>query len=520
MNIQDIGIPDSQEIRDSYVNLDQRKHVTHGLRSISRTNWVFLVLIGLLLSSIFSINNGQGAFYYVACALAVATALSVCVIPLRLIAFPFATLVLLMPDLTQTSEQILAIGRTTSASLWQLPIGPISPAILVLVCLAVALLRFSLISTVRPYKMVFIYFFVISMSISLLHGYPQESIMRFIVDFKLVIVLYVSLLLFDAYFRTYPEETLRVTQIFFAFLVGSLLHQVIHYLVTPASSDVSGTYIHSSLDSGKGLVLAISFFALSKIGKGNRIFVWTLVACFTIYWLISYQTRWLIVTFALGLLIIYATYPVKRKILLAACVVPAFAIGAVILIALESEALRIMILRFSFIQDIGLDSSFVKSEVVRGSSIINSLNLLWEKNSVFTGMGYGSYFNDDYFPMPDVNISAFDAQSLQSGKFYRVHDFVFHFLFKFGLVGLAIYLWLFIKPLRQFWKNKRGIMQRQGGAELLIVLLGIAPTVITYMWFTGKGNIFCGFYIALCTSWLVHISKNDSESEFVNASYC
>ena len=206
-------------------------------------------------------------------------------------------------------------------------------------------------------------------------------------------------------------------------------------------------------------------------------------------------------------------YPIKRKLLLAALIVPTVSLGITALIVFESESLRIMLLRFSFLQGVGANTSIVDIDIVRGSSIVNSLNQLWERNGWLTGFGYGSWYSDDYLPMLNLNTTAFDEQSLVMGRFYRVHDFLFHFLFKFGIVGLGIYLWLFIKPLRQFWSGKREIMRMAGGAELLIVMFGIAPTVVTYMWFTGKGNIFCGFYIALSASWLFIFSRARGQTD-------
>lgn len=487
--------------------VERDRGIGYDLRIFSKVDCIVLVSIGLALSFVFNVDNSQGFLFPIAYSAAIAIAASVCIIPLRLIVLPFAVIVLLMPDLTQTAAQVEFAGRLTSASLWQLPVGPLSPAVLVLGCLGIALLRLSLVSTIRPFKTVFFYFFVVSVLVSLVHGYAQESMGRFIADFKIVSFLYVSLLLFDAYLRRYPEETLRITQLFFMFLIGSLLFQSMRALVAPSQAIAVQTYEHGSLDSAKGLVLAITFYSIAKLGKGSRVLVWALVACTTLYLLLSYQTRWLIVTFVLGLLLIYLVYPVKRKLLLAALIVPAVSLGIVGLLAVDSEALRIMLLRFSFLQGVGANTSIVDIDIVRGSSIVNSLNQLWEKNGWLTGLGYGSWYSDNYLPMQNLNATAFDEQSLELGRFYRVHDFLFHFLFKFGIVGLGIYLWLFIKPLWQFWVGKREIMRMAGGAELLIVLFGIAPTVITYMWFTGKGNIFCGFYIALCTSWLFIISR-------------
>ena len=74
------------------------------------------------------------------------------------------------------------------------------------------------------------------------------------------------------------------------------------------------------------------------------------------------------------------------------------------------ETIRIFLLRFSFFND--LSTIGTESEVVRVASIINSINLLWENNAFLTGMGYGSWYDDSYFPMLNLSNSAFDDDSL------------------------------------------------------------------------------------------------------------
>lgn len=482
------------------------------LRPIPRTNRFFLAFGALLLAMVFNINSGDGLIYYAAVALAVTVILSICIIPLRLIAIPVAVLIVLMPDLTQTVDQIDLVGRLIAASVWQLQFGPLTPAMLVLIFLLIALLRISLASTIQLHWVTFFYFFGAAILLSFLNGYPQESVSRFITDFKIPVFVYTSLLLFDAHFRKFPEDLLRTTQVFMMFLVGALVYQVI--IVTAfAPSDIIGrSYVHSSLDSAKGLTLAVTFFALAKVGKASRIVFWFLILCVTLSLLITYQTRWLLVTLFMGLLLVFFVYPLKKKLILALWFIPIFLVGIVTFVFLESEALEIMLRRFSFVQQLGSGVSFRDIEVVRTASILNSVQHVWDNNALLTGMGYGSWYDDDFVPMPNLTTAAFDQESLSLRRFYRVHDFGFHFLFKFGVLGLLIYLSLFLRPLRGLWSVRRAAMRNDGGAELFVVLFGIAPTVITYMWFTGKGNLFCGFYIALCSAWLSRINKTKAIS--------
>lgn len=470
---------------------------------VSRARCAQLLAVGLLLGAIFSIDANHGVLFYLARIITGTVALSVFVVPLRLIYAPFAIIVFLMADLTQTSQQVAEVGVVPTASIWQMAFGPVSPAVLVLFCLLVALLRLSRVTTLRLHRLIFFYFFVVSVFVSVFNGFLQESFARFIADFKILVFFYLSILFFGAYTRAFPRETLRVIQVFALFFVVSLLIQVLISFGRGESSLADSGYLHASLDSSKGLILVVTFFAIAKILQRRKVVLWSLILISSLYLMISYQTRWLVVTFALGLMLTIPLYPLRKRLALLAWAVPLVSIAAMTLIAFESEALKIMLVRFSFLGDINTASSLVDIELVRGSAIVNSTNHLWGKGSVLWGLGYGSWYSDNLIPMLDLNVSAFDEDSLQSGKFYRVHDFFFHFLFKFGVAGLLIYLWVFVQPLMQLWKSRRSILNRPGGYELLTGVFGIAPTVITYMWFTGKGGILSGLYIVICTFFVI-----------------
>ena len=469
------------------------------MRGITRLRGTQLLVFALLFGAIFTIDATNGPLFYAARLVTGLVALSVVIVPLRLIYVPFAVMMFLMADLTQTSQQVADVGIVPTASIWQLAVGPVSPAILVLLCLLVALVRLSRVTTLRLHRLILVYFLVVAVLVSAFNGYPQESFPRFIADFKILLFFYFSIMFFGAYTRAFPEETLRVIQVFALFFVVSLLVQALISIGRGESSLADSGYLNTSLDSSKGLILAVTFFAVARLVRGRQVALWSAITVISLYVMISYQTRWLVITFLLGLLLTLQLLPMRKRLKVVAWGIPVVSIAAIALIAFESEALRIMLLRFSFLENVGAATSIVDIELARGSAIINSMNHLWERGSVLWGMGYGSWYSDDFFPMADLGISAFDEESLQSGKFYRVHDFFFHFLFKFGVAGLLFYVWVFVQPLRQLWKARRSILRRQGGYELLTVVFGIAPTIVTYMWFTGKGGILSGFYVALCT---------------------
>ena len=177
------------------------------------------------------------------------------------------------------------------------------------------------------------------------------------------------------------------------------------------------------------------------------------------------------------------------------------------MIQIAPEVWRVTLLRFSFIENISTDASLEDIEWARAGSIYNSLNTVLDNRAFLSGMGYGSWFNDNYFPMPNLTISGFDEESLNSGRYYRVHDFSFHFLFKFGIIGIWIYAGSFFKPLSNIWKKRIYYRNDSFSRKVSIIIFGICPLALTYMWFTGKGLMFCAFYIVIAYEWIKYFDK-------------
>lgn len=470
------------------------------LESYSLEACGLLALIGLIFAGIFGIDQSQGIMFYPASLIAIAIFLSIFVVPLRYILVPFAIILLPMPDLTQTPEEVQEFGTIVSASLWQLTPGFVSPAITALISLLVALARVSRVSPVKLHTPFLMYFFFVAVAISLVMGFIGESLGRVFADAKVPVFLYLSLIFFESYFRKFPEETLRSAQVVLMLWCGTQLFEVMRYAWELNQIGETSRYVNLSLDSAKGITLGIAFYSISKLIRMENSILWATVLFATLYLIFAYQTRWLILTFVAGIFVVFLLYPVSRRLIFLVWLCPLAFIGIYAMAYFESEAFRIMMLRLSFLADIGFDTQLVEIDLVRAGSIINSLNTLWQNNTIFTGMSYGSWYTDQYLPMYGLTVGAFDKESLTSGRFYRIHDFFFHFLFKYGVFGLSIYLSVFLLPLRRLWKNRKFIVKCRFGTEILAVLLGLSPTVITYMWFSSKSVILCGLYIAFCTA--------------------
>jgi hypothetical protein len=467
---------------------------------LSKSSFVLLVFAGLLMSILFRIDSSSGILYWLSSFIALIIMLSVLVLPLKKLIYPLFILIVSMPDVTQSYNQIDAFGYITVASPWQFTIGPLTPAILIFFSLFITLCRLFKMPKKNPYNYIFILFIIVIPIISIWFGFFQNSISRFISDAKIPIYFLSGLIIFSGYYKRFPSQLKISCQIFLALAAGSFLLDFIKLFFYSTNSLSSATYTSLSFDSAKGLISIFTFLAIANVIQKKKIFLNSFIVFISLFMLIAFQTRWLIITFVLGLFIIFIFLGFKKMIINSTLLILFLALSFPLYQLMYPETIRIFLLRFSFFND--LSTIGTESEVVRVASIINSINLLWENNAFLTGMGYGSWYDDSYFPMLNLSNSAFDDDSLLSGKYYRVHDFFFHFLFKFGIIGTFLYISAFIKPIRQLWKLGPYIRSNPNALKTSIVLIGLLPLVVTYMYWTGKGLLFSALFIVLAYEWV------------------
>ena len=470
-------------------------------KTVTEKEFFIFTIIGLVVSLVFRIDEGLIYLFYVSTLLWIGLLFSVFFLPLKSIIYPMLILMVSMQDITQSAEEVEEIGVILSATPWQFFLGPLTPAFFVFLSLTVCFIRLFKFSIKNPYNKVFIYFLIVATFISIYFGYVY-TFNRFIADAKIPMFFCTSLVLFTSYFTRFPESFIKISAIFFAFCIGNFLIDILKLFFGSNQVLSSVGYSNLSLDSGKGLISIISFWAIASIAEGRRILINLAIVVLTLYVLLAFQTRWLVVTFIFGIIFISLFLGLLRSTFLAIPVIIFLIIAIPIMIQIAPEVWRITLLRFSFIENISSGVSLEDIELARAGSIYNSLNTLSENKSFLTGMGYGSWFNDAYFPMPNLTISGFDEDSLKTGRYYRVHDFSFHFLFKFGIIGIWFYADSFLKPMIHIWKKRVSYRTNVFSRRIFILFLGTFPMALTYMWFTGKGLMFCAFFIVLAYQWI------------------
>lgn len=463
---------------------------------ISISQAVLLFLIGFLFSLIFRIEETYPILYYLALFLSFLVYFSVIFINKKLLIYPLFVLILLMPDLTQSSDELELLGIIKSANLWQFTIGVFTPATLVFLMLLVVALRLKFnLSRIFSDKL-FVYFGLIIPIVSIYFGFLQNSFSRFFSDFKIVTFFCLGIIIFEKYFEVYKEELLRAIQVFFFLAMGNFCVDVFKYFFYSNNNLVNQSYYNLSMDSSKGLIIMFFFYSIIRILNAKNFLINISSIFLVIMLLISYQTRWLIVTLVIGILLILLFFGVQKFFKIGSLVVVISFFIIPFLNFVNPEALQIIISRFGFIENIKDATEITDLELTRGGAIINSVSTVYEKKAYLTGLGYGSWYTDSYFPMLNLTSAAFDEESLMNRHFYRVHDFLFHFLFKFGIIGLFLYFKSFLSPLFSIWKTKLFLLKNSSFSQLvLLIYIGVLPMVLTYMFTTGKGLLISAFFI-------------------------
>jgi O-antigen ligase len=268
------------------------------------------------------------------------------------------------------------------------------------------------------------------------------------------------------------------------------------------------------MDSSKGLIMIFFFYSLVRIQNGRNLLIHISSILLVMMVLISYQTRWLIVTLVFGIVLMLVFLGLHKffKIGVLLAIITSFIIP--FLNFVNPEAFQIIISRFGFIENLKEATEVTDLELTRGASIINSISTVYDNNALLTGLGYGSWYTDSYFPMLDLTSAAFDEESLEKGHFYRVHDFLFHFLFKFGIIGLFLYCKSFLNPLFSIWKTKLYLLKNSSFSQLvLLIYIGILPMVLTFMFTTAKGLLISALFI-VTFKLLISYFKTEIDSNY------
>lgn len=473
------------------------------------------MLLGLLSSVIFDVNAGQPLLFWAGLVLGFGLLSLSLIIPCRWIPVPLVMVLVNAPDLTQSAQEIAEHGVIATATPWQFHLGPVSPALLIAGFMALACLRLRPAWQPRDLPLL-IHLTILVPTVALINGYAFQSPSWFLTDAKLAIYFSLGLVLFSRYYALYPRELLVCCQIFLAIAAGRYALDAFYLFAGVYKTVISG-FNRVSLDSTKGiLVVFIFLFGVRLMLRRGRLGTLVLLPV-SLYLLLAYQTRWLVLTLAAGgILVVLSVGP--RAVARGVGIVVTLGFVAVPFLAtLRPHVLEVVAMRFSsfgLLQD-EFDLKLVDS--TRVGSVVNSVSLLHERGALLTGLGYGSWYSDDFYPFSNLTEGDFDQDSLNSRRFYRVHDFGFHMLFKVGLIGVVLYIGAFAWPLFGLWRVRARLAldRDRMGMTVFLVLMGIAPTVISSLFWSAKGLVLSGAYLATVRAWKTELTARSREDAFV-----
>ncbi len=470
-------------------------------RSFSLRALLQLAGAGILLGFLFRSESTNPALFLVGRVCALGTIVSLFFLPRRWIILPLMLLMVTMPDLTQGLEDSQDRGTVFAATAWQMTISSLPPAIIILGALLATFVRLRDLKVARGYQLPVLYFCIVPVLTSLYFGYALTGLGRFATDAKLGAFFCAGLLFFSSYYRRYPNELWRGSQLFLALSCGVATLDAARLLLGGATPASHLSYINLSLDSTKGLIVGVVFWLFARIIGRRNLLLGPLAGVMALSVMFAYQTRWLVVALILGILLVSLLLGWKRLALMMSAGTIISLATLPVLQRFFPQVWEVTAIRFRFVGEIGRGTDLLEVEGVRTGAIYNSLRLVWDRSALATGMGYGSWYTDAYLPMPNLTEAAFDEESLRSGRYYRVHDFAFHFVFKYGLIGLLLYTYVFVRPLVAIWRLRSRVLRWRPSREVAVVVFGLMPMVLTQLWFSGKGLLFAAWFVVVADRW-------------------
>ncbi len=464
-----------------------------------------LVGAGIGLAVLFRAESTSPLLFLLGRLLALGVVASVFFLPRRWTILPLMLLMVTMPDMTQVAEDVHERGIVLVATAWQIGLGPLSPAFIVMGALLVAFFRLLDGKLTRSYQLVVLYYCVVPVATSLWFGYAFDVPGRFATDAKMAGFFCSGLLVFSSYYRRYPDELWRGGQLLLGLVGGVVGLDAVRLLLgatVPTTQLMS--YVNLSLDSTKGLIAGVIFWLVARIIGGRNLVIGPLAVVVALSVMFAYQTRWLVVALALGFFLVFLLLGFQRVVvLMLAGTLLSFA-TLPFLQRFFPEVWEITAIRFQFVREIRQGGDLLEVEGARTGAIYNSLRLVWDRHALATGMGYGSWYTDTYSSMLNLTEAAFDEESLRTGRYYRVHDFLFHFTFKYGLIGLLLYSYVIARPLMAIWRMRKTVLGWRPAREIAVVVFGLMPMVLTQLWFSGKGLLFSAWFVVMSDCWAAY----------------
>lgn len=486
-------------------------------------------LCGSALVLISDIPSTWGSLFYIARGILALLLLSTLFLPSR-----FALLLLFM--LAIAGQDIVSFGdysdpglEYSTASIWQMRLGPINPGAIVFGCMFWQLLRLTAIKAIAVplfVKRAILWFATVPVITALFYGgFSSENAgIEAFVDIRFALMLITSILVFLSLFKKDPHYLYKFLAVFAGVLLARHFMDFI-YVATNLGPAIAEGVTRGSEDSAKGAVVFLVFLGLILICIHKRVILGMALVIPAILLVVAYGTRNLWITSILGLIILALYLGLRRSLSFIAVGVILSIVGTWTLSMVNPESAEVVfarsksftegypIERFGVMVDYNLIS---RIDQVRYAQIFNVFDSIKRRNAFLWGTGYGGYYEDDVFPFPSVLKTAFPDYSFETGKYYRTHQFTTHMLLKHGLLGFICIVSLWFIPGYTLYKlfrqrNMFAADQPRMLNGMILCMAAFLPTGMFQTFWSAKGLLINGMVIACCMEFARHYPPGTTE---------
>jgi len=442
--------------------------------------YFFVFLFGRI---IFSVNSSHGVVYYFSLGMLLLFIVSTMLVPKKWLFVHSLMLLFSHPDITQNSIDVGINGILPAASIWQFSVFG-EPTILWI--LSIFLIYFYRLRrlTIDPYLFyLFLIFLLLPLITSTINGFAIDM-GRVITDLKFGIMLILGLIFFNSIFARGDKALVFILILILAGSFSILFYDLGVLLINILQRD-EYRFTNLSMDVSKILTLFVFYWSMLSIKLNLKSLIYVCLMIISLLLIFEYQTRWLLLMLVVGLFFLPGKYIFRAGLFIVGC------IALIIVLYLgENQATVLMINRFNVFG--GLDLSTV--DPTRYFSILNAIEALNEKSGWLFGMGAGSYFVDSLNVLSNLGASAYDQNSLDQGKYYRIHDFFSHSIFKIGIVGSVGYFYFIVSYLKL---RATKIAYSQDLEIFMYCLLCMLPTLLTFPTYTSKGVLLTALFFSI-----------------------
>jgi len=449
---------------------------------INYKTFSFYFLLFLLGKSIFSLNASSGVFYYLGLFFLLTYFISSLFIPRKWLFIHCLMLIFCHPDITQDNIDMETYGALPSASIWQISLFGEPIIFWTLLLFSIYFIRIRKLNLSGNHLLIFLLFIFMPIITGLFNGYLVD-IGRVIVDLKFGIMLLIGIIFFES---SSIRSLRNIEYIFYLILAGSLSNFSYDLFSFISSSFLMDNYEFKnlSMDVAKITTLLVFYWSMLMLKFNLKSPIHIFLMIFSLLLIFQYQTRWLILTLIAGLFFLPGRYSLRIIVLII------FSVTLITFLYLTDVLYVVqMINRFNVFDGIDLETI----DPNRYFSIINAIEAINERNAWIFGMGAGSYFTDSPFLLSNLTTASYDQASLDTGKYFRLHDIFTHFIFKYGILGCLIYTYFIVS----FLKLSKKYYYDENIKIFVYSMMCMLPTILTFPFYTSKGVLLTAFFFCI-----------------------